>query len=258
MDERKYPIGIQTFETIRNDGYVYVDKTKLVYDMVNAGKYFFLSRPRRFGKSLLVSTFQSYFEGRKDLFEGLAISNLEKEWTTYPVIHLDLSLAKSTLSAEELMGKLHLLLRDYVRKYDTDEGEVTPGGLLRGLIRRAYQRYNRPVVVLIDEYDAPLLDVLHNEESLKDIRIVMQEFYQPLKACEAMIRYCFITGITKFSQLSIFSTINNIRIRLFFIFFFFFIDATQVCCYLWYYGRRDDNGVGRGRDQNGRSKWMYA
>ena len=209
MQARKYPIGIQTFSEIRKGNYVYIDKTDLVWNLVHEAKYIFLSRPRRFGKSLLTTTLDSYFQGRKDLFEGLKIMELEKEWKSYPVIHLDLSDAKNKQSCEALREALLLLLKPLTSEYGRDEDEKLPGALLRGLIRRAYEKTGKQVVVIIDEYDAPLLDVLHDER-LKEFRVVMQEFYQPLKASEAMVKFCFITGITKFSQLSIFSTINNL------------------------------------------------
>lgn len=207
---RKYPIGIQTFSEIIRGGYVYVDKTDLVWQLQNYAKYIFLSRPRRFGKSLLTSTLDSYFRGEKELFEGLKIMELEKEWKLYPVIRLDLSRAKGQPTTDDLRDRLLLILKDYVRVYGRDDDEKTPGGLLEGLIRRAYEQTGKQVVVIIDEYDAPLLEVLHEMETLDAKRKVMQEFYQPLKASEAMIKFCFITGITKFSQLSIFSTLNNL------------------------------------------------
>ena len=209
MQERKYPVGIQTFSEIRKGGYVYIDKTDLVWQLTHEAKFIFLSRPRRFGKSLLTTTLDSYFQGRKDLFEGLKIMELEKEWEQYPVIHVDLSDAKNQQTAESLREALLILLKPLTSKYGRDEDEKLPGALLRGLIRRAYEKTGKQVAVIIDEYDAPLLDVLHDER-LKEFRVVMQEFYQPLKASEAMIKFCFITGITKFSQLSIFSTINNL------------------------------------------------
>ena len=206
---RKYPVGIQTFSEIRKGDYVYIDKTDLVWEMTRM-KYVFLSRPRRFGKSLLTTTLDSYFEGRKDLFEGLKIMDLETEWEQYPVIHLDLSLAKNQRSAEMLQNTLINLMEPFVEEYGKTDTELLPGQQLRGVIRRAYERTGKQVAVVIDEYDAPLLEVLHEDEQLPGFRRVMQEFYQPLKASEAMIRFCFITGITKFSQLSIFSTINNL------------------------------------------------
>ena len=207
---RRYPIGIQTFSEIIREGYTYVDKTDLVWQLVHYAKYIFLSRPRRFGKSLLVSTLESYFKGDKELFDGLKIMNIEKEWQQYPVIRLDLSTAKNQDSPDALRDRLLLLLKRYKEKYGSDPEEKTPGGTLAGLIERAYKKEGRQVVVLIDEYDAPLLDVLHENEMLAPMRKVMQELYQPLKASEAMIKFCFITGITRLSQLNIFSTLNNL------------------------------------------------
>ena len=210
MQERKYPVGIQTFSEIRKGNYVYIDKTDLVWNLVREAKYIFLSRPRRFGKSLLTTTLDSYFQGRKDLFEGLKIMELEKEWESYPVIHLDLSLAKRQPSADELRQTLMWLMSQLCEKYGRNELETSPGKMLNGLIHRAYEQTGKQVAVIIDEYDAPLLDLLHESEQLEQFRNVMQEFYVQLKGNEAMIKFCFITGITKFSQLSIFSTINNL------------------------------------------------
>ena len=206
---RRYPVGIQTFSEVRKGNYLYIDKTDLVWEMTGM-KFVFLSRPRRFGKSLLTTTLDSYFMGQKELFEGLKIMELEKEWESYPVIHIDLSEAKGCESASDLRDALLLLLKPETAVYGRDDDEKYPGSVLRGLIRRAYEKTGKQVVVLIDEYDAPLLEVLHEDDRLADFRRVMQEFYQPLKANEAKIRFCFITGITKFSQLSIFSTINNL------------------------------------------------
>ena len=207
--ERRYPVGIQTFSEIRKGKYIYIDKTDLMWEMTRM-KYVFLSRPRRFGKSLLTTTLDSYFKGEKELFEGLKIMELETEWESYPVIHLDVSLARNKSSAAELQRVLGLQLDPLTRIYGGNEKEQTPGEVLAGLIGRAYEKTGKQVVVIIDEYDAPLLDVLHEEELLPGFRRVMQELYQPLKVLEAKIRFCFITGITKFSQLSIFSTINNL------------------------------------------------
>ena len=209
--KRKYPIGIQTFSRIIREGYVYVDKTDLVWELAHYGTYIFLSRPRRFGKSLLTTTLKSYFNGERELFEGLKIMDLEQEWRQYPVLHLDLSMAKNQENAAELRKTLMFLLNDLRDVYGENPQEQTPGQCLKGLITRASQQseYGQ-VAIIIDEYDAPLLDVLHEDERLVEMRKVMQEFYQPLKALEAKIRFCFITGITKFSQLSIFSTINNL------------------------------------------------
>jgi len=207
---RKYPVGIQTFSRLRQDGYLYIDKTDLMWKMTKVSPFVFLSRPRRFGKSLLTTTLDSYFKGQKELFEGLKIMDLETEWEQYPVIHVDLSLARNQRSAKDLQDTLLYLMKPLVSEFGRDEDENLPGKLLQGMIKRAYERTGKQVVVIIDEYDAPLLDILHEETLLPEFRRVMQEFYQPLKASEAMIKFCFITGITKFSQLSIFSTINNL------------------------------------------------
>lgn len=209
MAERYYPVGIQTFSEIIREGYVYIDKTDLMWHMQYKRKYIFLSRPRRFGKSLLSSTLHSFFEGSKELFAGLKVMSLENEWTTYPVIHLDLSSAKGKTSAKELEKALQWILQPYCDIYGSDSKEDTPGKTIVGLITRAHRQTGRQAVIIIDEYDAPLLDVLH-EDNLNELRRVMQEFYIPLKSFEKDIKFCFITGITKFSQLSIFSTINNL------------------------------------------------
>ena len=210
MTTRRYPIGIQTFSEIIRGGYVYVDKTDLIWHLAHYAKYIFMSRPRRFGKSLLTSTLESYFCGDKDLFEGLKIMQLEKDWEQYPVIRLDISMAKAQANADELRSTLLWLLRPFADIYGREADENSPGKLLTGIIKRAWQMTGKQVAVIIDEYDAPLLDVLHEDEELKAMRKVMQEFYVPLKANERFVKFCFITGITKFSQLSIFSTINNL------------------------------------------------
>ncbi len=206
---RKYPVGIQTFSEMIRCGYVYVDKTDLVWQMTHYAKYIFLSRPRRFGKSLLTSTLHSYFSGEKELFEGLKIMALEQEWMQFPVLHFDLSGAKH-MPVQGVKDELSRLLDNMEEDFGTNPKEKTPGMRLAGLIERAYEQTGRQVVVIIDEYDAPLLDVLHEDERLIEMREVMQEFYQRLKMLEPKIKFCFITGITKFSQLSIFSTINNL------------------------------------------------
>ncbi len=210
MEGRRYPVGIQTFSEMIREGFLYVDKTDLIWQLSHYAKFIFMSRPRRFGKSLLTSTLESYFKGDKELFEGLKIMEQEKDWAEYPVIRLDLSSAKGRPTADDLRQSLMFLLRDYQKLYGSDEQAETPGQCLTGLIQRANEQTGRQVVVLIDEYDAPLLEVLHEAETLDAKRQVMQELYQPLKANEAKIKFCFITGITKFSQLSIFSTINNL------------------------------------------------
>ena len=211
MMTRKYPVGIQTFSRIRREGYLYVDKTDLVWQLAHYATFVFMSRPRRFGKSLLTSTLESYFRGERELFEGLKIMELEQEWEQYPVIHIDLSLAKAQANVKELQSTLMWLLRPLSDVYGKETDENSPGKSLTGIIQRAWKRTGKQAVVVIDEYDAPLLDVLHDDAQLKAMRKVMQEFYTPLKANEQYVKFCFITGITKFSQLSIFSTINNIK-----------------------------------------------
>ena len=211
MERKLYPIGIQTFERIRKEDKFYVDKTEYVYRMTHTdGTYFFLSRPRRFGKSLLVSTLQSYFEGRKDLFEGLALGKMEKEWTEYPVLHFSLAGGKHMEKAQ-LERYLLFILEMNEQKFGIICDSIDPNVRMLNLIKTVCEKTGKQAVVLIDEYDAPLLDVVHEEESLDVLRNVMRNFYSPLKDCEKMLRFVFLTGITKFSQLSIFSELNNIK-----------------------------------------------
>ncbi|OKZ22266.1 MAG: AAA family ATPase [Bacteroides finegoldii] len=208
--QRLYPIGIQTFSEIREKNYLYIDKTEYVYHMTHFAKYVFLSRPRRFGKSLLTSTLHSYFSGRKDLFQGLVMERLEKEWIEYPVLHFDMSMAKH-VDKERLERLLDFMLSDYERTFGLDTTAGDANLRLTRLIKCAYEKTGKKVVVLIDEYDAPLLDVVHEKENLGVLRNIMRNFYSPLKACDPYLKYVFLTGITKFSQLSIFSELNNIK-----------------------------------------------
>ena len=209
--QRLYPIGIQTFSKIREGNYLYVDKTGYIYQMTHsASSYVFLSRPRRFGKSLLTSTLHSYFSGRKDLFQGLAMERLEKEWIEYPVLHFDMSMAKHA-DKGRLERLLDFMLSDYERTFGLDPTAGDANLRLTRLIKCAYEKTGKKVVVLIDEYDAPLLDVVHEKENLGVLRNIMRNFYSPLKACDPYLKYVFLTGITKFSQLSIFSELNNIK-----------------------------------------------
>ena len=206
----KYPVGIQTFDDIRNGNYLYVDKTKYIVDFRRKGmKYIFLNRPRRFGKSLFASTLNAYFSGRKELFEGLAIAGYEKEWVKHPVLHFDMSGAKH-MDPESLKNYLNLELLPYEKMYGKGVDEIAPNERLMGLVTRAYEQTGEKVVVIIDEYDAPLLDVVHEKENLKALRQIMQNFYSPLKKLGPYLEFTFITGITKFSQLSIFSELNNL------------------------------------------------
>ena len=204
-----YPIGIQTFEEIIRKDMRYVDKTEYVYRMAHEGKYFFLSRPRRFGKSLLTSTFKSYFEGKRELFKGLAVERLEKEWTAYPVLHFSMAGGKH-MEKEQLERYLDFILQIQEKRFGIDSVRQDANTRLLNLIMTAYNRTGKQVVVLIDEYDAPLLDVVHEDEKLPVLRNVMRNFYSPLKDCEPYLRFVFLTGITKFSQMSIFSELNNI------------------------------------------------
>ncbi len=211
LPQQRYPIGLQTFSELINKGYLYVDKTDLIYQLAHSdSKYIFLSRPRRFGKSLLVSTLQAYFEGRKELFKGLAMERLETEWTEYPVLRFDMSTAKHA-DKEALELELNRKLSGYERIYGRKEEDVLPNHRLQGLVEHAYEQTGKQVVVLIDEYDAPLLDVVHEDENLPILRKVMRNFYSPLKFLDPYLRFVFLTGITKFSQLSIFSELNNIK-----------------------------------------------
>ena len=206
----KYPVGIQTFEDIREKGYLYIDKTKYIVDFREKGmKYVFLSRPRRFGKSLFASTLQAYFEGRKELFEGLAIADYEKDWVKHPVFHFDLSGAKH-MTIEQLERYLADMLEEQETKWGYKTHQVDANLRLKDLVKKAYEKTGEKAVVIIDEYDAPLLDVVHEKENLQPLRRIMQNFYSPLKMLDPYLEFTFITGITKFSQLSIFSELNNL------------------------------------------------
>ena len=210
MALKLYPVGIQTFERIIKENKLYIDKTEYIYRMTHtSGTYFFLSRPRRFGKSLLVSTFQSYFEGRRDLFKGLAIEHLETEWTEHPVLHFDMSGGKH-LDKDELERYILYILSQNEKRFGIESDIADTNIRLNDLITTVYQKTGRQVTILIDEYDAPLLDVVHEDTLLPVLRNVMRNFYSPLKKCEPYLRFVFMTGITKFSQLSIFSELNNI------------------------------------------------
>ena len=211
MALKLYPVGIQTFERIRKENKLYIDKTEYIYRMTHSGGcYFFLSRPRRFGKSLLVSTFESYFSGKKELFEGLVIEKLEQEWMEYPVLHFDMSGGKH-MEKEQLEDYLSNRLEAEERKWGITHTKRGANDRLTELITTAYEISGKQVVVLIDEYDAPMLDVAHDKETLDVLRNVMRNFFSPLKMCEPMLRFVFLTGITKFSQVSIFSELNNIK-----------------------------------------------
>jgi hypothetical protein len=206
-----YPIGIQDFEKLRTLNAVYVDKTDLVYELVKSSSVVFLSRPRRFGKSLLSSTLEYYFEGRKELFTGLAIESLEKDWIKHPVLHFDLSPVKGK-PINQMKESIGLQLEDFEEEYGVTKIASSLGDRLTKLIKSAYNQTGQKVVILFDEYDAPILDVLHNDDKREEIRELLREFYSPLKMCDRYLRFVFITGISMFSQLSIFSELNNLKI----------------------------------------------
>ena len=207
---RLYPIGIQNFEKLRKGGFVYVDKTALIYRLVSTGGYYFFGRPRRFGKSLMISTLESYFEGRKDLFHGLAIEGLEKDWDEYPIFHIDLNNEEYN-SRKRLEGVLNNYLVRWERIYGSEPSEESLSLRFAGLIRRASEQTGRGVVILIDEYDKPLIQSLDNEELQSEYRSILKSFYGNLKSCDKYIRFALLTGVTRFSRVSIFSDLNNLR-----------------------------------------------
>ena len=205
-----YPIGIQSFEEIRNGGYVYVDKTAIIYRLTSTGKYYFLSRPRRFGKSLLVSTMEAYFSGRKELFEGLAMASLEKDWVSYPVLHLDLTGA-AYLSVDELYSKLNSFLSKYEERYEIRTVEHVASVRFENIIDAAYRKTGQKVVILIDEYEKPIIDNIDNPELMEQFRRELQGFYSVIKGKDNAIRFAFLTGVTKLGKMSIFSGLNNLN-----------------------------------------------
>ena len=209
MSSKIYPIGIQNFEKIRTDGYFYIDKTALIYQMVKTGSYYFLSRPRRFGKSLVISTLEAYFLGKKELFEGLAMEKLEKDWITYPIFHMDLNTEKYD-TRESLDSILNFTLEKWEQQYGTAPSETTFALRFRGLIERAYKQTGQRVVILIDEYDKPMLQAIGNEELQKEFRNTMKAFYSVLKTMDGCIQFAFLTGVTKFGKVSVFSDLNNL------------------------------------------------
>ena len=206
----RYPIGIQDFQKLRELGYAYVDKTALVYKLADSGNYYFLSRPRRFGKSLLLSTFEAYFSGRRDLFEGLAIEKLEQKWAKHPILHLDLN----TANYRE-QGSLHNVLNDQLAAWENVYGksdtEVTPELRFKGIVRRACEQSGERVVILVDEYDKPLLQVIGDEKRQEEYRNALKAFYSVLKTQDRYIRFAFLTGVTKFGKVSVFSDLNNLN-----------------------------------------------
>ena len=206
---RNLPVGIQSFEVLRTDGYLYVDKTSMIYKLVSTSNPYFLSRPRRFGKSLLLSTFKAYFEGRKDLFGGLAISELETKWEKYPILYLDLNAEKYD-SVECLEDILSRYLYEWEKIYGVEEQSKTLSGRFTGIIRRAYEKTGKRVVVLIDEYDKPMLNAILDKKLTESYRTILKAFYGVLKSSGKYLRFLFLTGVTKFAQVSVFSDLNHL------------------------------------------------
>ena len=204
-----YPVGIQSFEEIRQGGYCYIDKTNLIYQLVKTGKYYILSRPRRFGKSLLISTLETYFLGKKELFKGLAMEELEKDWVTYPVLHLDLN-ARKYVDASSLTAILNQHLESWEAIYGNEKKDRAPEERFAWLIEKACRTTGRNVVVLVDEYDKPMLQAIGNEPLLTDYRNTLKAFYGVLKSCDKYLRFALLTGVTKFSKVSVFSDLNNL------------------------------------------------
>lgn len=209
MSKFKYPVDTDQFQIIREQGLLYVDKTDLMFDLANRYRYVFLARPRRFGKSLLCNTFKAYFQGQKELFNGLKVMEMEKEWKKHPVLHFTLSGLKN-VTVPLAQSKLENLISDYEKIYGRDPELKTPGARFRGLIHRAKEQTGENVVVILDEYDAAIMRLMYEPERLADMRSMLREFYQVLKDEGAYLRFVFITGVTKFSQLSIFSELNNL------------------------------------------------
>ena len=210
MSEKKYPIGIQNFESLRKDGYVYVDKTALVYKLVNTGRYYFLSRPRRFGKSLLLSTIEAYLEGKRELFKGLAIERLETEWTKHPILHLDLNTEKYT-TPEALENMLNDTLSNWETLYGRRESERSLSLRFQGIIQRACEQTGERVVILVDEYDKPMLQAIGKPELQEAYRDTLKAFYGALKSRDKYIKFAMLTGVTKFGKVSVFSDLNNLE-----------------------------------------------
>lgn len=205
----KYPIGIQDFEDLQRNGYAYVDKTNFVYKLADEGKYYFLSRPRRFGKSLFLSTLEAYFQGKKELFEGLAIYDLETEWKKYPIFHIDLNTANFR-EKDSLYTVLNDYLTTWESKYGTRESEATLALRFKGVIARAAEKEGYGVVILIDEYDKPILQTLRDPELQAEHRAQLKAFYSVLKTQDRYIKFAFLTGVTKFGKVSVFSDLNNL------------------------------------------------
>ena len=210
MSSKIYPIGIQNFESLRRDNYFYIDKTALIYQMVKTGRYYFLSRPRRFGKSLLVSTLEAYFLGKKELFTGLAMEKLEKDWISYPVLHLDLN-ARNYEDADSLLEELNKNLEIWERTYSSPYSDRAPEERFYHVIRLAYEQTGQRVVILVDEYDKPMLQAIGNEALQREFRNMLKPFYGVLKTLDGCIKFALLTGVTKFGKISVFSDLNNLN-----------------------------------------------
>ena len=210
MNLMKFPIGIQSFEDIRKNNYLYVDKTEHINNLILNGKVYFLSRPRRFGKSLLISTIKSYFLGQKELFNGLKIEKLEQKWETYPVFHFDFT-GKDYNSRNDLEEILKANLRGISEQYNLSTSEKSVELIFSDFIKQASEKFKKNVVVLVDEYDKPILEVLNNQQLNDEIRKLLKAFFGVLKKCDDYLKFVFITGVTKFSKVSIFSDINQIN-----------------------------------------------
>ena len=210
MGNKIYPIGIQNFESLRKDGYFYIDKTALVYQLVKTGRYYFLSRPRRFGKSLLISTLEAYFQGKKELFTGLAIEKLEKDWIQYPILHLDLNIERYD-TPESLGNILEKNLAEWEKLYGAEISERTFSLRFAGIIKRACEQTGQRVVILVDEYDKPMLQAIGNQELQKEYRNALKPFYGVLKTMDGCIKFALLTGVTKFGKVSVFSDLNNLN-----------------------------------------------
>ncbi len=210
MGNKIYPIGIQNFESLRKDGYFYIDKTALVYQLVKTGRYYFLSRPRRFGKSLLISTLEAYFQGKKELFTGLAIEKLEKDWIEYPILHLDLNIERYD-TPESLGNILEKNLAEWEKLYGAEISERTFSLRFAGIIKRACEQTGQRVVILVDEYDKPMLQAIGNQELQKEYRNALKPFYGVLKTMDGCIKFALLTGVTKFGKVSVFSDLNNLN-----------------------------------------------
>lgn len=210
MNNKIYPIGVQNFEKLRKEDYYYIDKTSLIYKLVKTGSYYFLSRPRRFGKSLLISTLEAYFQGKKELFKGLDIETLEQNWIQYPILHLDLNTEKYN-TPESLEKLLNDNLEAWERLYGARPSETSLSLRFSGIIQRACELTGQRVVILVDEYDKPMLQAIGNDSLQEAFRSTLKAFYGALKSKDGYIKFAMLTGVTKFGKVSVFSDLNNLK-----------------------------------------------